>query len=53
MGGGDSLLVDYLLEKNYTDITVLDISEKALEKNKNKAWGNERSHVKWIVADAE
>lgn len=30
--GGDSKLVNYLLEERFEDITVLDISEKALEK---------------------
>lgn len=30
VGSGDSFLVDFLLDKGYTDITLLDISEKAL-----------------------
>ena len=29
VGGGDSKLVDFLVEEGYTDITVLDISPKA------------------------
>ena len=32
VGGGASLLVDYLLEEGYRDITVLDISAIALNK---------------------
>jgi ubiquinone/menaquinone biosynthesis C-methylase UbiE len=51
IGGGDSLLVDHLLDKGYTDITVLDISEAALERAKNRL-GEKANHVKWIVADA-
>ena len=31
VGGGDSNLVDHLLERGFENITVLDISEKALE----------------------
>lgn len=33
-GGGDSTLVDFLLEQGFENITVLDISAKALEKAK-------------------
>lgn len=50
VGGGDSLLVDYLLELGYEDITVLDISEKALERAKLRL-GPLSSKVKWIVSD--
>lgn len=51
IGGGDSLLVDNLLELGYQDITVLDISETALERAR-KRLGNLATKVKWIVADA-
>lgn len=51
IGGGDSLLVDHLLKKGYTDITVLDISEKALERAKDRL-ADKADAVKWIVADA-
>ncbi len=51
VGGGDSLLVDYLLEKGYTDITVLDISKRALNRAKIRL-GNRAKKVKWIEADA-
>jgi SAM-dependent methyltransferase len=50
VGGGDSLLVDYLIELGYQDITVLDISEYALDRAK-KRLGKSASKVKWIVAD--
>lgn len=36
VGGGDSKLVDYLLADGFQDITVLDISETALEKIKQR-----------------
>jgi SAM-dependent methyltransferase len=51
IGGGDSFLADSLLEKGYTDITVLDISETALERAKQRL-GNKASQVKWVVGDA-
>jgi SAM-dependent methyltransferase len=51
IGGGDSFLVDYLLDMGYIDITVLDISAAALERAK-KRLGNRAAKVKWIIADA-
>ena len=36
IGGGDSKLVDFLLEEGYENITVLDISENALERAKTR-----------------
>ncbi len=50
IGGGDSKLVDTLLMEGYTNITVLDISEIALEKAK-KRLGENAKKVKWIVSD--
>lgn len=50
IGGGDSRLVDFLLEKGYENITVLDISENALEKAKNRL-GEKAKKVKWVVSD--
>lgn len=50
IGGGDSKLVDYLLEEGFENITVLDISEKALNKAK-KRLGISAVKVKWVVAD--
>jgi ubiquinone/menaquinone biosynthesis C-methylase UbiE len=51
IGGGDSLLVDYLIELGYQDITVLDISTYAIERAKERL-GKKSEFVKWIVADA-
>jgi len=50
IGGGDSLFVDHLLDLGYQDITVLDISEFALERAKRRL-GKNASKVKWLVAD--
>ncbi len=51
IGGGDSLLVDHLLDLGYQDISVLDISESAIERAKIRL-GQKANNVKWIVADA-
>lgn len=51
IGGGDSFLVDHLLELGYQDITVLDISAAAIDRAKQRL-GERASNVKWIVADA-
>lgn len=50
IGGGDSYLVDHLLDLGYEDISVLDISESALIKAKERL-GKKARKVKWIVAD--
>lgn len=50
IGGGDSFLVDFLLDLGYQNITVLDISEAALNRAK-KRLGNKANQVNWIVAD--
>jgi 2-polyprenyl-3-methyl-5-hydroxy-6-metoxy-1,4-benzoquinol methylase len=50
IGGGDSLLVDYLLMLGYTNITVLDISRKAIERAKERL-GEKAAMVKWMVKD--
>lgn len=51
IGGGDSFLVDHLLDLGFQDITVLDISEAALDRAK-KRLGDKAKNVKWIVSDA-
>lgn len=51
IGGGDSFLVDHLLELGYYNITVLDISAAAIDRAK-KRLGRRASEVKWIIADA-
>lgn len=50
IGGGESKFVDYLLNEGYTDVTVLDISEKALDRAKARL-GNNALKVNWIVSD--
>jgi len=50
VGGGDSKLVDHLLDEGFTDITVLDISANAIKRAK-KRLGNKSQNVKWIVSD--
>ncbi len=50
IGGGDSKLVDYLLDEGFENITVLDISSKSLEKAK-KRLGEKANKVNWIVSD--
>ena len=50
VGGGDSKLVDFLLANGHTDLTVLDISEKALERKKAQL-GKLAESVHWIVSD--
>lgn len=51
IGGGDSFLVDYLLDLGYQDISVLDISAAAIDRAKQRL-GDKAKNVKWIVADA-
>ena len=50
VGGGDSRLVDFLLDEGYTNLTVLDISAKALERAKSRL-GDRANNVKWVVSD--
>ena len=50
IGGGDSRLVDHLLEAGYTNISVLDISAAALERAKARL-GENAAKVTWIVSD--
>jgi trans-aconitate methyltransferase len=50
VGGGDSKLVDVLLEKGFTDITVLDISAAAIERAKTRL-GVKANLVNWVVSD--
>ena len=50
IGGGDSLLVDFLLEAGYSEITLLDISQAALDRAK-KRLGSKAALVTWICSD--
>ncbi len=50
VGGGASVLVDRLLNAGFKNVTVLDISNAALEYAKERL-GNRAEQVKWIVSD--
>lgn len=50
VGGGDSLLVDHLLDLGYRNLSVLDISAKALEKAQARL-GERARLVQWICSD--
>lgn len=50
VGGGDSFLADHLLERGFTDITVLDISAAAIGRAKSRL-GEKAAQVRWINAD--
>jgi SAM-dependent methyltransferase len=51
IGGGASRLVDNLIQQGFEDVTVLDLSEVALEAAKARL-GGRAAQVQWIVADA-
>jgi ubiquinone/menaquinone biosynthesis C-methylase UbiE len=50
IGGGDSRLAEALLDKGYTNIHVLDISESAILRAKERL-GEKASRIHWIVSD--
>jgi ubiquinone/menaquinone biosynthesis C-methylase UbiE len=50
VGGGDSNLIDHLLDEGFTDLTVLDISARALDNAKQRL-GERAKKVNWIVSD--
>ena len=50
IGGGDSKLVDFLLDEGFENITVLDISEQALIRTK-KRLAEKAAKVNWVVSD--
>ncbi|MEH6304268.1 class I SAM-dependent methyltransferase [Olivibacter sp. CPCC 100613] len=50
IGGGDSNLVDHLLDSGYENITVLDISAKALDRAKARL-GDKAEKVNWVISD--
>ncbi|WP_299652751.1 class I SAM-dependent methyltransferase [uncultured Jannaschia sp.] len=50
IGGGASNLVDALLDRGFTDLTVLDLSEMALHVS-GKRLGAAAEQVQWIAAD--
>ena len=50
IGAGDGLLIDNLIELGFTNLTVLDISAKAIERAKLRL-GKKAEMVTWICAD--
>jgi 2-polyprenyl-3-methyl-5-hydroxy-6-metoxy-1,4-benzoquinol methylase len=50
VGGGQSFLVDRLLDAGFERVAVLDISQTAIEATKARL-GERASQVEWIVAD--
>lgn len=51
VGGGESTLVDDLLARGFQNVTVLDVSQVAIEATK-KRLGRDADRVHWLVADA-
>lgn len=50
VGSGDSFLCDFLLDKGYSEITLLDISKKALNAIK-KRLGEKTKSIRFLTAD--
>lgn len=50
VGGGDSYLIDNLIESGYTNLFLLDISANAIERIKNRLGANSEK-VTFIVSD--
>ena len=50
IGGGDSYLIDSLIELGYTNLYLLDISENAIERSKLRL-GDNAKFVTFIVSD--
>ncbi len=50
IGAGESYLADYLLADRFTDLTILDISEEALDHTRLR-FGKKAENLKWITAD--
>ena len=50
IGGGNSNLVSELSKKGFTNLSVLDISAKSLERTKSKL-GLKSTEIQWIVSD--
>ena len=50
VGGGESTLVDDLLLRGYMNITVLDVSQIAIDLTKSRL-GSAAEQVRWLVGD--
>ena len=50
VGCGESKFVDYLIDNGYKDISVLDISENAISRAKQRM-GSRSKFINWIICD--
>jgi 2-polyprenyl-3-methyl-5-hydroxy-6-metoxy-1,4-benzoquinol methylase len=50
VGGGESTLVDDLLARSYENITILDVSQTAIDVTKNRL-GSAAEQIHWLLAD--
>jgi len=50
VGGGASVLVDRLLERDYTHLSVLDVSTNALDHARQRL-GSRAEQIEWLVSD--
>jgi SAM-dependent methyltransferase len=50
VGGGTSTFVDDLLDRGYTNVTVLDLSREALDAARARL-GGQAARVQWVCAD--
>ena len=50
VGGGESKFVDYLIDNGYKDVSVLDISENAIRRAKERM-GSRSKFINWIICD--
>ena len=51
VGGGESTLVDDLLVRGYTDVTILDLSQTALDVTRERL-GFRGARIHWLCGDA-
>lgn len=51
MGGGASLLVDRLLDEGFSNVTIVDVSEQALARARERL-GPRAGRATWLQADA-
>jgi SAM-dependent methyltransferase len=51
VGGGASTLVDDLLARGYTDVTVLDVAPQALDAARARLGPAAAANVRWLAAD--
>ena len=50
VGGGNSHLIQHLLNEGYTDLSVMDISIHAINRNKRR-FGSEADKINWIESN--